>query len=428
MGIFDNMFKTKKADVQFSERFSNLFLQRVGSVNNYEDNARIYIKRGYQENPIVHSIVSTVAKNGSKAPWVCKDKRTGEIVHNNQLKMLMAMPNPDKSWMDFMQELLTQKLLTGNGFATYELGGGISSGVPQFLYTLPSEQIQIIQNDKQNGIAGYELDFAWSEANIVPASEVLHIKTPNPDYDEVGEWLFGQSPFRAARRSIQAYNTSLDTGVWFLENKGAQKILINKNDDLELSPEAQDQLKRKLRATAQGSKNSANIPIVDGDIDVLDISANADDALVLQQRVQAAKEICNVINFPIQLIGIDSSTYQNAKEAKKALWENVIIPELCEIRAGLNRWLSPLFGDHIELDFDLTQIDALQEDRLMRGKAIKEFAGMITINEARGMAGLMPLDSIGDQAGDSMYVGFTQAVVSDTEELSDVNDDEDGEA
>ena len=425
MGIFDGLFKKKKGQVTFGSQYSNLFLERLGSVQNYTDRNRTYIDSGYQDNPIVYSITSIVAKNGSKAPWVIKDKNTGEVINNNLLELVMARPNPDKSWMDFIQDLLTYKILTGNSFAAWELGTGINAGKPLHLYSIPSDNMQIVISNDQRGIAGYQLDFAWADTNIIPATDVLHVKSPNPDYDEEGDWLYGQSPFRAARRSIQAYNESLETGVWFLQNKGAQKILFNDNEEEEMGPEAADQLKLKLRAQSQGAKNSANIPIIDGKLGVIDISANADDALVLEQRIQAAQEICNVINFPIQLIGLDSATYQNAKEAKKALWENVILPELCELRAGLNRWLAPKFGDNIMLDFDVSQVDALQEDKLMRGKAIKEFAGMVTINEARQMAGLQPVETIGEISGDDMYVGFTQAVVSDSEEISDINNNED---
>ena len=422
MGWTD-IFK-KKGQTTFSNQYANLFLDRLGSVQNYKDRNRTYIDQGYQENPIVYSVTNIVAKNGSKAKWVCKDKRTGEIVENNLLKLLMERPNVDKSWMDFIQDLLTQKILTGNAFAAWDMGSGINSGKPYSVYTLPTTQMQIILGDDQKSIAGYNLDFAWSSGSFVPATDVMHIRSANPDYDETGDWLFGQSPYRAARRSIQTHNESLDSGVWFLQNKGAQKVLFNE-DDMELSPEAVSQLKNKLRAQSQGSKNTANLPILDGKLGVLDVSSNPDELLVLDQRIQSAKEICNAVNFPIQLIGIESSTYQNAKEAKKALWENVIIPELCEIRAGLNRWLAPKFGDNLVLDFDLTDIDALQEDRLMRGQAIKEFAGMITINEARQMAGLQPIDSIGEVSGDEMYVGFTQAVVSDSEEISDINNESD---
>ena len=120
------------------------------------------------------------------------------------------------------------------------------------------------------------------------------------------------------------------------------------------------------------------------------------------------------------MLGLTDATYQNAKEAKKAMWENCVIPMLDEIQNGLNAWLTPQFGD-VWLKYEVDHIDALQEDKLMRGKAIKEFAGMVTINEARAMAGFKPVDVIGEFDGDDMYVGFTQAVVTDQEEISDQN-------
>ena len=106
----------------------------------------------------------------------------------------MDAPNVDKSWMDFIQDILTQKILTGNAFAAWDLGTGVNEGKPFHVYSLPSTEMQIILGDDLRSIAGYNLDFAWSEAEVVPASDVLHIKAPNPDYDTEGDWLFGQSP------------------------------------------------------------------------------------------------------------------------------------------------------------------------------------------------------------------------------------------
>ena len=421
MGFLD-IFKTKGSQT-FSNRFSNLFLSRIGGIQTYHDNSRVYVEKGYQDNPVVHAITSITAKHGSKAPWVIKNRSTGKEVNNVLLNALMERPNSDTSWSDFIQNLITQYVLTGNGFAACDKGSGLNEGKPSSVYILPSEETQIILGDNNRSIAGYRVDFLSADTDV-PATEVLHIKTPNPDYDEAGNWLYGQSPFRAARVSIQTYNTSVETGLWFLDNKGAQKILFNENEEEEFSPEAIDHLKQKLRLQAQGSKNSANIPIIDGKLGVLDISASADEALVLEQRDYAAREICNVLNFPIQLIGLDSATYQNAKEAKKALWENVIIPILCEIRSGLNRWLAPYFGRDIMLDFDLSNIDALQEDKLMRFKAIKESAGMITINEARIAAGMKPYawmipPTTMDEFNEQVYVGFTQSVIEEGKETED---------
>jgi hypothetical protein len=73
------------------------------------------------------------------------------------------------------------------------------------------------------------------------------------------------------------------------------------------------------------------------------------------------------------------------------------------------------------LDYDLSHIDAIQEGKLLRFKAIKEAAGMVTINEARSMANLPTINKIGDFTGEDMYVGFTQAIVKDDDEITDMN-------
>ena len=308
--------------------------------------------------------------------------------------------------------MLTQKVLTGNAFsavARYSNNGMKElAGKPKNIFVMPSNEIQIYLGGKNSNIEQYVLDFSGniiSPESGVKADDVLHIKSPNPDYSIEGDFLWGQSPFRAARRSIQTLNESLETGVWLLENRGAESILVNKDDNIELSIETISDLKTKLREQAQGPKNAGNIPIMDANLDVLQIGANADDILLLPQRIQAAKEICNVLNFPVQLIGIESGTYQNAKEAKKALWENVIIPELEELKNGFNRFLTPEFGDNIYLDYDLHHIAALQED-----KPITELANIATIDEVRAMRGLPPLKG---KRGEELYVGFLQGTLSD---------------
>ena len=50
------------------------------------------------------------------------------------------------------------------------------------------------------------------------------------------------------------------------------------------------------------------------------------------------------------------------KEAKKALYQNAVIPELIKIKDELNRWLSPMYGDKLCIEFDFTVIPELQEE------------------------------------------------------------------
>lgn len=435
--MLDKIYKlnndTKKGKVDFSRLYGDLYLQRLGSVQNYSDRGDVYIEQVYQNNPIGYAIIQMAASLGSSALWGCYDY-TGKPIDVPGLNTLMYRPTPDKTWRDYIQDSIVQKMLTGNAFSAVSRFSNNNmaeiKGKPRELFILPSNEIQLYLSDTKNSIESYVLDFHGAHDNpdaAIKAKDVLHIKNTNPDYRIEGDFLWGQSKLRPARRSIQTYNETLETGVWYIQNKGIESILVNKDADLELSPEAVDQLKDKLRLQAQGPKNAGNVPIIDADLEAVKVGSNPDDILLLPLRIQAAREICAVFNFPCKLIGLDDSTYQNAKEAKKALWENVIIPELDEIKAGLNRWLVPMYDGDFYLDYNLNHIDALQEDRLMRGKAIKEYAGMITVPMALEMAQL-PIPEFMkkeptnmDEWRDMLYLGFTQAVVTDQEEISDQN-------
>jgi len=46
---------------------------------------------------------------------------------------------------------------------------------------------------------------------------------------------------------------------------------------------------------------------------------------------------------------------------------------------------------------------------------------MVTINEAREMANLPKVGKLGDFTGEDMYVGFTQAIIKDDDEITDMN-------
>jgi HK97 family phage portal protein len=414
---FKGRQKPKKGALEFGDRQSRLFLERIGSVNHYDADLQTYIEKGYQKNPVVFSIVNMIAKNVAKAKW-CAYNSKGEKIQSPLLSQLMYKPNPLQKFSDLTEAATTHYLLEGNSFITGEYGTGINSSKFNSMYMLPTSKLQVVSGNGRN-ISGFVMDND-NTVQEIPASDVMWMRAANPDFNQNDNWLFGQSPFRAALESIQIYNDAKASLLWFQQNKGAQKILINKDNEIEFSPEALDQLKNKLRKQAQGNNNTGNIPIIDANLDAIDVSSGLDALMLFEQLEQSAQDICNVLNFPSQLIGLKDSTYQNGKEARLALWENCVTPMLEELQNGLNAWLAPQFGD-VWLDYDLSHIDAIQEGKLLRFKAIKEAAGMVTINEARSMANLPTINKIGDFTGEDMYVGFTQAIVKDDDEITDMN-------
>ena len=257
----------------------------------------------------------------------------------------------------------------------------------------------------------------------------MHVKLFNPEYDEDASFLYGQSPLRALRRSLEINNRAIDTGRAYIENQGVRGILYNKETEESFSEEQMDQFRRNFKRKNGGVTNANDVGISNLELGWVDMMHSAADIALLEQYGATQQDLCNAYSFPSLLLKEDA-TYENRNEAKKQLWNDVVIPMLSELRDGLNCWLSPQFGENLYIDFDLTGVHAVQEDKLMRFKAIKEAAGMITVNEARTMAGLPAIDKLGDVSGEDMYVGFTQAVVQDTEEISPVNgeSEEDAEA
>ena len=420
----------KKGIKKYPKQYAQRFFQHIGFPNYNESRDGAYIEEGYQKNPVIQSIIGMTQDHLCKARWYVCDKDGNEIEHP-WLSPLLYNPNQWQSWTEFLKESVMFKMLFGNSYIWgIPRTGGIGAG-PQYLVNLPPEEINIIPTADLMAIAGYELDFAWSRESMIEASEVLHLKDPNPEYDGDGAFLYGQSKLRAGLRSLQTHNEAIDSIMWFQQNRGAQKLLMAKGEDPDdLSPEAEQGLKNLIRNRSQGPRNTGNLDYIDMELDVLDVSANAAEAMLTELKDTAAMDLANIYNFPHSLLGLKDTTYQNGKEAKKGLWENVIIPYLKEFTDGFNYMFAPMFGKDVYLKFDLTAVDALQEDKLMRGKAIKEFAGAITINEARKMAGLREYDwmkepTTMDEFRDQLYLGFTQAVVSDQEEISDTNNNQD---
>jgi len=123
------------------------------------------------------------------------------------------------------------------------------------------------------------------------------------------------------------------------------------------------QLKDKFRSAHQGSNNAGDIIITPKKLSWVNFGLNASDVSLIEQYNASIKDLCNIYHVPVQMLNnTDASTYNNMKEAKKALYQNAVIPELCKIRDELNRWLAPQFGEKLCIDFDFSVIPELQEE------------------------------------------------------------------
>ena len=376
------------------------------------ENDDSYITEGYRKNSTIYSIINLITKAAITIPFQIyevknendykryKSLTSGTIdsstinkavllqknslveLSDTELHELLDRPNPAQSYNSFMTEIISFGKLTGNRYI-YGIGPDSGPKMGKFteLYCMPSQVMEIVSGGIMQPVQKYKIEYNGTYE--IPASEICHIKDFNPYYDGSGSHLYGQSPLRAGLRSLTTNNEAVQTGVKYLQNQTARGLLMSEEGDLN-EVQAQ-QLKDKFRNQYQGSDTAGDVIITPKKLSWVNFGLNAADVSLIEQYNASIKDLCNIYNVPVQLLNnTDSSSYNNMKEAKKALYQNAVIPELLKIKDELNRWLAPKYGNKLCIEFDFTVIPELQEEA---DKVVDQLAKAwwLTPNEKRSV-------------------------------------------
>ena len=374
------------------------------------ENDDTYINKGYRYNPTIYSIVNLISKTAQTIPFQIYEVKNendlkryksltgsdftanslfkaGQIqksalveLEGTELHELLENPNPAQSYASWIQEIIAYGKLTGNRYI-YGISPDTGNGKSKFreLYVLPSQVMEINSGGIFEPVKSYTLEYNGTVR--IDADFICHIKDFNPYYDGTGSHLYGMSPLKAGLRAMDTNNEAVTTGVKYLQNQTARGVLTS--DEGDLTETQAKELKRKFNQTYQGSNNAGDVIITPKKLSWVNFGLNAADLSLIEQYNASIKDLCNIYNVPVQLLNnTDSSTYNNMKEAKKALYQNAVMPELVKIREELNRWLAPRFGEKLYIDFDFSAIPELQEemDKVV-GQMVQ--AWWVTPNEKR---------------------------------------------
>jgi len=413
MASFFDRFKgiLNKNSQKTNEAFNRAIYNYLGDTIVWNpENDDTYINKGYRYNSTIYSIVNLITKAATTIPFQIyqvekqndlkryKALTSGEFnpqaIHNakliqknsmielegTELHELLERPNPAQSYNTWLSEIIAYGNLTGNRYIWgISPDSGSNAGKYRELYVLPSQSMEIVSGGIFNPVKEYTLEYNGTIR--IDAEQVCHIKDFNPYYDGTGSHLYGMSPLKAGLRSLDANNEALTTGVRYLQNQTARGVLMS--DEGDINEVQAKQLKEKFRQQYQGSDNAGDVVLSSKKLSWINFGLNASDLSLLEQYNASIKDLCNIYNVPVQLLNnTDSSTYNNMKEAKKALYQNAVIPEMLKIRDELNRWLTPQFGKNLFIDFDFTVIPELQEEM---DKVVDQMskAWWITPNEKR---------------------------------------------
>lgn len=379
--------------------------QAVWTPKNYENFAR----EGYASNVYVFACIRLIAQACSGIPWLLYELNSKgeleELDENHQLLKRWKHPNPQEGFGAWFEKVVSFLLLSGNTYIERTLPRASDK---LELYSLRPDRMKVVPGDFNNPILRYEYTVNGIATPIDPEL-ILHIKFFNPLDD-----FYGMSPIEAAARSIDQNNESRKWNVSLLQNSAQPSGILT--TDQTLTEETRGILREQARELYGGSGNAGDIFVAEAGLKYQPTGLSPLDMSWLEGAKLSAREIAIAYNVPPELIGDNSAkTYSNYGEARKALYEETVLPLMDFLKGAFNNWLIPLWGENLYLDYDKDSIEALQENQTelytrMFGAVDR---GIITRNEARWMLGF---EAVKVDGADKLYIPFSLTPLDEPEE------------
>lgn len=404
-----------------------LFRFHSGTPITLDDTQNAYVQDGYESNPDVYSVINGITKASASVPPVVhivvnqekanrynqirkslkyqanqkaldnllelKEQAFVEVDHTDPLYKLINQPNPLQGYPEWYENMKGFQLLTGNGYTHFvELGDG-SFGE---MWVMPSQWTKIVADASyETLIKGYVIDMYGMTDAPLPSETVMHWKYWNPDYDAVGSHLYGMSPLKSARRSIRLGNDGDQALSKAFMNGGASGLVYPAGDNFDqLTSVQRSQLESYLRDMG-GPDNYKSWLVSSVKLGFQAFGLPPVDLEILEAGKMSQRDICNIYNFPSELLNDpDNKTNANKEQSRKQLYLDNVIPALIRDYAEMNRCIVPRFNQvynrEYHLEFDINAIDAINQDNSDKVEWLNK-AWWLTADEKRVEMGYEPI-------------------------------------
>lgn len=354
-----------------------------------------YVNEGFKANPIVYACLRTISEAAKEVKIVLK--KDGEIIDRGdvaetepvgKLFTLLDRPNPNEAWEEWLTHWIYDILLGGISFVQAinvgtERLGTYTRAKNGRLYLLRPDWVQIISE-------GHEVISYKYKDILYPPEEILTLKLCDP-VDEFG----GHSPLKSAATVTDCHNQASLWNKNILSNAGGMLGLLLVKGLVNLSQAKKDEWKANFQNEIAGAKKAGGTLVLPGEgQEYKQLATSPKELDWLGGKSDAMRDIATAFLVPTELLGDPAaSTYNNVKEASKALYTTNVVPLMRHLTGELTNWLSPKYlveGESsykLEIGIDTTDIDALKQDETEKTTRTN-LSDWLTINEKRTAFGL----------------------------------------
>jgi len=311
------------------------------------------VREGYKASTWVYACIHRIMKAVASVPWVVSRRTKAgewEVVPGHPLEELLKKPNPYMSGQDLIERMTAHLYLGGNALWTkIRVRGAVVE-----LWPIGPDGIKPVPSQK-NFIERYEYERDGVKHSIKP-EDIVHVMFIDP-----ANPYWGMSPLQAGARTV---DTDVEAVTWnkvALQNRAITDGVFSFKEPL--TREQWEEARKQVREQHQGADNARTPWVLGGDATWHQMSLSPAEMDFIESRKMTREEICAIFQVPPPMVGIyDHATLANIETARKIFWLDTVIPFLEDLQSAFNLALTPEFGDDLMLEFDVSNVEAIQEN------------------------------------------------------------------
>ncbi len=257
-----------------------------------------------------------------------------------------------------------------------------ADGSPE-LWPLRPDRMSIVP-DRDQYIRGFVYHGRSRMVALTP-DEVVWFRYFNPL-----EEYAGLSPVAPSRLAIDMGRDGLRFNRNFLRNSAQPDFVMLTNEHMS-DGEVED-FYRRWEARYRGPANAHRPAVASFVRDIKTLGLSHRDMDFIQGLRWSLEEVSRAFGVPRPLLSdMERATFSNVNAAERFFWRNTMVPEMTFLADQVTRKLFPMLGyDGLEMEFDLSSVEALAEDENARAARESQLLdrGVLTINEVRRSRGL----------------------------------------
>ena len=336
----------------------------------------------------VYAAVSLISNSIAQIPVHVRNVETGAIINNHPINLALKRGLITK--YQLIKCLVTDMLLHGNGLAYIERA---ADGTPTSLVYCPHGSYNIYYNQHSHQLY-YQLPDI-TKKKVEPIN-VIHI------YKDAKDGVQGRKLFDLAGKTLSLSNAA-EAAAEDYYSSGCNLDAVLKSSRPLTNEQRADIKSQWMSARTQNSGRGKNIAVLGSDLDYTPIGSTAAESQLLETRGFNIDEVARYFNISPQLLGdLAHTQYGSLEQAQLDFLMHCLMPYISMIEDEFNRKLLKPSESNLYIDMDENHIMKADKTATANYLSTLTSAGIMSINEARHLLDLAPVDG-----GDDLIIPYT---------------------